>query len=153
MLIDMHGVTYANNLLKSPAAKRHSGKKTHLNKPIVLVSMCRLCCGIWFHLKHLTYSNCRGLFYLSFDICVPPLCTSKRLVSFHLVHVFTPTTSVSVMLFLIPSNIYQAQARAKFFAWLLDCLLLHSLLHYKYTTNVLKQYQLVDLVTFTSHFK
>ena len=26
MLIDMHGVTYANNLLKNPATKRLSGK-------------------------------------------------------------------------------------------------------------------------------
>ena len=28
MLIDMHGVTYANNLLKNPATKRLSGKRT-----------------------------------------------------------------------------------------------------------------------------
>ena len=29
MLIDMHGVRYANNLLKNPATKRLSGKTTH----------------------------------------------------------------------------------------------------------------------------
>ena len=32
MLIDMHGVRYANNLLKNPATKRLSGKITNRTK-------------------------------------------------------------------------------------------------------------------------
>ena len=32
MLIDMHGVTYANNLLKNPATKRLSGKNQRFER-------------------------------------------------------------------------------------------------------------------------
>ena len=40
MLIDMHGVTYANNLLKNPATKRLSGKND--SKRSSLLSCCIL---------------------------------------------------------------------------------------------------------------
>ena len=51
MLIDMHGVTYANNLLKNPATKRLSGKRfpQKLFVPRDIVLLCTQCGVIFIH--------------------------------------------------------------------------------------------------------
>ena len=51
MLIDMHGVTYANNLLKNPATKRLSGKRfpEKLFRPRDIVLLCTQCGVISIH--------------------------------------------------------------------------------------------------------